>query len=267
VLVRLAGASASTALVIESRGAAARAGEISGGILVQTPGQDGSWVTTAEVHPRRQFDRCAVATGESESVRLVFLRECTIGSLAQMSVAETVAPELLALVEASHSRFGEIGDAIREAGGTVASLVPGDSLSLAFTAPARDPEKRRDFFLVARGSMEAAGAEGSSELARVASDPRVALVFALGLARPNPSLGAVAIDYTLAHKAHVDLRVYSVTGRLVRTLVNQELPAGPQAVAWDGRDDRGQWAGAGAYFYQMVAGDWRSGRKLVLLQR
>ena len=46
----------------------------------------------------------------------------------------------------------------------------------------------------------------------------------------------------------VNLRVYDVAGRLVSTLVNQELPAGPQTATWDGRDDGGQKVAAGVYF-------------------
>lgn len=52
----------------------------------------------------------------------------------------------------------------------------------------------------------------------------------------------------------------------MRTLVDRELPAGAHSAAWDGRDDGGQKVGNGVYFYRIVAGDWRSERKLILLQ-
>jgi hypothetical protein len=266
VLVRLRGASASTALVIESQGAAARAGDEPGGILVQKPGADGNWVTIAEVHPRRKLDRCAVATGGSESVRLVFLRDCALRSLARLNVAETVVPQPLELAGADHSSPGGVGEAIRESGGSSTSLVPGETLSLQFTPIERDPERVRDFFLSARGSFELARDQGSTELSGAASAP-AAWVFGIGPARPNPSFGTATIDYTLAHKVQVQLLVYDVAGRLVRTLVKQELPAGPQSAAWDGRDDRGQRVGGGVYLYRLVAGDWHSERKLIVLQR
>lgn len=267
VLVRLGGATMRTALVIESRGAAPRVGEDTGGILVQRPGAAGNWMTISEVHPRRRFDRCAVPTEGSESIRLVFLREYALQSLAQLNVARTVAPQPLELVVASHSGLGEVGDAIRQSGGTATLLEPGDTMSLAFTVSAAAPGNLRDFFLMARGSMTPAEAQGSSELARAGTEPGVARRFGVGPARPNPSIGTVAIDYTLAHRAHVNLRVYNVTGRLVRTLVSEELSAGARSVAWDGRDDRGQRVRAGTYFYRMVAGDWHSERKLILVQK
>jgi flagellar hook assembly protein FlgD len=62
------------------------------------------------------------------------------------------------------------------------------------------------------------------------------------------------------------VHLYDVAGRRVRTLVHGELPAGFHHAAWDGRDDRGQNVGNGVYFYRIVAGDWRSLRKLILLQ-
>jgi flagellar hook assembly protein FlgD len=45
----------------------------------------------------------------------------------------------------------------------------------------------------------------------------------------------------------VRLRIYGMKGEVVRTLADGERPAGPNSVTWDGRDDRGSTAGAGAY--------------------
>jgi len=51
----------------------------------------------------------------------------------------------------------------------------------------------------------------------------------------------------------VNLSVYDVTGRRVRTLAVDSYRAGPWSVVWDGRDDRGQQSPSGIYFVRLVA--------------
>jgi len=48
----------------------------------------------------------------------------------------------------------------------------------------------------------------------------------------------------------VSLKVYNVRGELVRTLVDENRPAGPQTVEWDGSDERGRAVASGVYFYE-----------------
>jgi hypothetical protein len=48
------------------------------------------------------------------------------------------------------------------------------------------------------------------------------------------------IWYELDSERHVTVRVYSATGKLVRTLLNASMPRGIARVSWNGRDDRGQ---------------------------
>ncbi|MEP7028995.1 MAG: hypothetical protein ABI960_10405, partial [Candidatus Eisenbacteria bacterium] len=98
---------------------------------------------------------------------------------------------------------------------------------------------------------------------------RVGLAFALS---PNPTRGAVriaisrAIDVAAADPdAPVGIRLYTVAGRLARTLT---LPAtrGPDAVlVWDGRDDAGHLTSAGLYFVQATWGRASARARLVRL--
>lgn len=66
-------------------------------------------------------------------------------------------------------------------------------------------------------------------------------------AMPNPLNPATTIRFTLERDERVLLAVYDVSGRRVRTLVDGDLPAGPQAFAWDGRDEAGRGAASGVY--------------------
>ncbi|MBI3963360.1 MAG: hypothetical protein HY341_00005, partial [Candidatus Kerfeldbacteria bacterium] len=60
--------------------------------------------------------------------------------------------------------------------------------------------------------------------------------FSLQQNSPNPFNPATQIAFTLSQGGPVTLSVYDVTGRLVRTLVRDELPAGLHRVAWSGTD-------------------------------
>ena len=62
------------------------------------------------------------------------------------------------------------------------------------------------------------------------------------------------------------LRVYDVSGRLVRTLVNGYRPSGVTSVTWNGENDRGQRAASGAYCYELETPSYTDVKKMVLLK-
>jgi hypothetical protein len=64
--------------------------------------------------------------------------------------------------------------------------------------------------------------------------------------------GNAIINFGLAKSDLVDVKVYDVTGRLVKTLANrQAFKAGPSKLVWDGRNDQGQAVARGVYFTQV----------------
>src|SRR5262245_30525680 len=68
-------------------------------------------------------------------------------------------------------------------------------------------------------------------------------------AGPNPSSGAMEIRFTLAAPSRIDLRIYDLAGRVVRSLATaRPLGGGTHAVAWDGRNGEGREVPAGVYF-------------------
>ncbi len=79
--------------------------------------------------------------------------------------------------------------------------------------------------------------------------------FQLGPARPNPFTSRANISYAVpVDGRHVEIRIFDVSGRLVKTLVNEPSLPGTHSVQWDGRDDRGTSVAPGVYFYRMNAG-------------
>jgi hypothetical protein len=71
---------------------------------------------------------------------------------------------------------------------------------------------------------------------------------------PNPARGAARLALDLEAAAAVEVTVHDPAGRLVRRLLAGPLPAGPSAIAWDGRDARGRPAASGLYFARVAAG-------------
>ena len=86
---------------------------------------------------------------------------------------------------------------------------------------------------------------------------------------PNPFNPETWIPYQLSEPAEGTVRIYSVKGILVRTLVLGQTPAGiyqdrSRAAYWDGRNDVGESVASGLYFYTLTAGDFTATRKMLI---
>jgi hypothetical protein len=83
---------------------------------------------------------------------------------------------------------------------------------------------------------------------------------------PNPFRNATRIDFVLARAEPVELSIYDVAGRHVRTLVDGTLPSGAHATAWDGTTAQGTSAAAGIYRYVLRTPTGRTSRSMVFLR-
>ena len=86
---------------------------------------------------------------------------------------------------------------------------------------------------------------------------------------PNPFNPETWLPYQLATSAEVTLSIYSVDGRLVRTLDVGHQPAGVyrskhRAAYWDGKNQHGEKVASGVYFYTLTAGEFTATRKLLI---
>lgn len=98
-------------------------------------------------------------------------------------------------------------------------------------------------------------------------DPRVApAALSLLPGRPSPLRDRTTLGWSLPRAAEATLRIYDVTGRLVRELVSGRLEAGAQTTVWDARDSNGRRVAAGVYFAQLRAGAEIAHQKLVVLR-
>lgn len=84
---------------------------------------------------------------------------------------------------------------------------------------------------------------------------------------PNPFNPRTTVWYDVPDAGVVALRIYDARGRLVRTLVNQNLTAGRHQITWDGREESGAASAAGLYLIRLVTADGRSRAAKAILTR
>ncbi|MFH1844853.1 MAG: S8 family serine peptidase, partial [bacterium] len=85
-------------------------------------------------------------------------------------------------------------------------------------------------------------------------DDTVPQVFEVQDNYPNPFNPATTITFSLPKASHTTVRVFDISGRLVKTLIQEKLDAATHDVVWTGDDNRGRQVAAGVYFYQVRSG-------------
>jgi hypothetical protein len=111
-------------------------------------------------------------------------------------------------------------------------------------------------------SLGATATGTTGDVVAVEGQGGVPAVVELGPARPNPAWARAEIPFALPERGEVRLRVYDTAGRLVRTLVSEELGAGAYRVVWDGRDEGRREVAPGVYFVELRTGGERRSRTL-----
>jgi hypothetical protein len=155
---------------------------------------------------------------------------------ATVSQAITHCDHLIDDPAGDHEQAKDICDMINNAQTVPAGMIPLDTDNIAYSPPA----KRK------------------TELPES---------YALGQNHPNPFNPNTTIDYSVpVGGGNVSLKIYDVSGRLVRTLVNGHRPAGNWNATWDGKDSRGMNVATGIYFYQLKAIGFSETRKMVLMK-
>jgi hypothetical protein len=90
--------------------------------------------------------------------------------------------------------------------------------------------------------------------------------FSLSQNYPNPFNSETVIEYSLPQESQVKMAIYNILGQRVKTLLEQKETAGYKRVIWDGKNEKGQVAGSGIYFYRMETGEFVQTKKMVLLK-
>ena len=90
--------------------------------------------------------------------------------------------------------------------------------------------------------------------------------FTLHQNHPNPFNPVTTLRYDLPEDTMVNITIYDMMGRVVRTMVNTQQNTGFKSVRWNATNDVGSSVSAGLYLYMIQAGDFRQTKKMVLLK-
>jgi hypothetical protein len=90
--------------------------------------------------------------------------------------------------------------------------------------------------------------------------------FALHQNYPNPFNPITTLRYNLPENGLVNITIYDIMGRVVKTLINGSQTAGYKTIQWNATNDRNEQVSAGLYLYTIQAGEFRQTKKMVLLK-
>ena len=93
------------------------------------------------------------------------------------------------------------------------------------------------------------------------TDETIPKDFALHQNYPNPFNPSTTIHFELPKESHVSLKVYNMLGQEVMTVTDEQKVAGRYDLRIDGTS-----LASSVYFYRLVAGDYVSTKKLLLVR-
>ena len=90
--------------------------------------------------------------------------------------------------------------------------------------------------------------------------------FALHQNYPNPFNPVTTVKYNLPDRSLVDITVYDILGRHIKTLVNGNQDPGIKSILWDATDDAGRPVNSGVYLYRIKTEDFEQTRRMMLVK-
>ncbi|MBW6516457.1 MAG: immune inhibitor A [Candidatus Cloacimonetes bacterium] len=104
------------------------------------------------------------------------------------------------------------------------------------------------------------------EYFNIEEDDLTSPCFALSQNYPNPFNPVTNIAFSIPVQERVQLKIFNIKGELVKTLLDDILPAGDHIIQWNGVNNNNRPVSSGIYFYQIQAGTFRETRKALLLK-
>lgn len=83
---------------------------------------------------------------------------------------------------------------------------------------------------------------------------------------PNPFSVQTSFEFNVPSQGHASLEIYDLTGRLVSTLLDQEINSGTHELSWDGRDGTGMDLASGIYVIRLQHAGNHLSQRLTLLR-
>lgn len=143
--------------------------------------------------------------------------------------------------------YGEIIDSAGDVGGYCANA---DGTEVSFVV----------YYDFTNGDLKKAWVGGAVEEGNKQSLNNISIAVTPTLARKN-----ICISYCIP-SSYANLKVFNVTGRLVKTLLNKELNSGSHTIQWNGEDEQGNRVNSGVYFVRLKSGEAEVTKKFLFLK-
>jgi len=96
--------------------------------------------------------------------------------------------------------------------------------------------------------------------------PELPNLYSLSQNYPNPFNPSTQIEFEIPKAGFVEIQIFNVLGKQLRTLVSERLSAGRKVVTWDGTDNGGHPVASGVYFYRISTDGYAEAKKMLLLK-
>lgn len=109
----------------------------------------------------------------------------------------------------------------------------------------------------------------TGSLYSTAADNAAAVIsdkYTLNANYPNPFNSTTMIEFYLPQTGKIRLDIYDITGRKIKTLIDNEQPAGQNMVLWDGTGSGGEAVASGLYFYRLRAAGTDLTKRMLLIK-
>ena len=196
-------------------------------------------------------------SSDDESLRFIFIDGSQILDHIRF-VTRNNAPYHIKpcpLVYAAHSDIGSVKQKLLVDDEEYVELLPGDTITLEFEVVGMEPGWVRDFVFVSNGYYITEG-EGEAQTAY----SNIPMVHSLSL-YPNPARNDMTIRFDIPSEERVSLKVYDVSGREVKRLVDDRFEAGYHIIRLDSKN-----LPSGIYFARLVTNNYEATKKLVLMK-
>lgn len=110
------------------------------------------------------------------------------------------------------------------------------------------------------------GAANQPGMGVPAAQAALSPAFKLAQNYPNPFNPYTVIRFTLPQTGFISLKIYNISGRLIKTGVNARLSDGIHSFQWNSRNEAGEPVASGIYFYQIQAETFSETRKMLLIR-
>lgn len=83
---------------------------------------------------------------------------------------------------------------------------------------------------------------------------------------PNPFSNSTTVSFSLQQQQKVSIQVFDLEGRLIKTLVNEQMPAGVHQITWNATNESGSMIANGIYYLKLNAGNYSETKKLSVIK-